>query len=355
MLPPLIKVFGAESKDVLQWQLHLLRALDAQHKNTEAGELCRSLLPLQTAVLQALSAQNKHAEALCRSLLPLQTKLLGAENEETLSCQFELIGALYFQHKHAQVEELCRVLLPLLAKVLGAENEGTLVCHSYLIGALDAQDKDAEVEAECRGVLPLFIKVFGAESKDAVSTQNRLLGALIAQNKDAEVVELCRSLLPLQIKVLGAEAMDTLNTRSRLARTLRYQKKWAEAEAEYRQVLLLCERVLKPAERSPTVLSELVDFVRDLNSADKHAVAEELCRRLTALHVKLLGPENSSIHFVPAQHSGRHPEERGKIRGSRSRIPRAAASLCQGVWRCVAARPAGARLSRLHADRAEKI
>ncbi len=191
------------------------------------------------------------------------------------------------------MEALCRSLLPLEKKVLGAEKEETLYCQNHLIQALTAQNKQAEVEEQCRRLLPLQIKVLGAENTDTLATRIRLAYALRHQDKWAAAEAEYRLLLPLQLKVLGTENKEVVDTRGGLALSLSHQEKLAEAEAEYREFLRLCERVLRPDDWGMLNIYELEDFIRILNKKDKQALAVEWSRRLTDLHTKLRGPEDS--------------------------------------------------------------
>ncbi len=323
------KELGPEHPDTLAVRLNLANSLFKQEKKAEAIKETRAALAGFNRILDSEhpsvlmcrnnlgfildhSGESAEAEQILRGVLAIRERLLGPEHFLTLQSRFNLALSFYTQDKYREAEPYFRTELMLREKLLGPEHRNTIDACYYLGACVKMQEKHilamelmARAEAGYSKTLGAdsvdanLAAEFGAESAAIVKKEGKLERmnetvergkVLYEQGNYPEAVKflnLARAFWELE---LGPEHPQTLNARHNVAVTQSKQEKYAEAENEFRELMVIRERIFG-AEHAQT-LTELIGSGPALNHLKRLDEAEREHRAVLEIRGRTLGPEH---------------------------------------------------------------
>ena len=262
------------------------RELGAEHEDT---------LDAQAELVHLLLAWDRLAESepLVNEVLEVRQRVLGASDADTLDARNLLASLLDRQGKLAEAEVQYRELLAVLPHVRGEDDALRLAVMDNLAGLLWVQGRPAEAEPLARQALEGYRAVHGAEHPDTLTALNNLANILSDLDRTAEAEQHLRELAEASHRVWGASHPNTLAARANLATLLSKRGELDEAERIRRDVLEQNRR--REGERHPHTLMAMHDLARLLLARDRAAEAEPLSRAVAQAAPEMLPPGNWMI------------------------------------------------------------
>jgi tetratricopeptide (TPR) repeat protein len=273
------------------------------------------------ASLFGAMGDNEKSVAELRKVLAIQQRVLGAEHEDAISTQQDLVSRLFETRIPARQEEaigLARDLLAHLDDCCGEDHPKRLLALHSLASKLTLSGNPAEAEPLLREGLEKERKIFGEDHPTIMDTKGTLGQALADLGRYDEAIPLLEECLQSALDRYGEDHHTTLVRMNDLGRIYIMTENYPKAIDRLKKVLELAPKYFGPDH--PNMLAVMTSLATAYSAAGQHDAALKTVESLLEKSRKTFGPEHpQTLEFTAhsafrLNDAGRHQEAEDRMR-----------------------------------------